>query len=336
MLLDIQNLTLGLPGAARPVLADVSLRVGSGETVGLVGESGSGKSTTAKAVLRLLPEEASVAGRVLVDGTDVLALSGAGLRRHRAGTVAMVHQDPRSALNPVRRVGDFLVERLVLTGTVDRRTARAKAVELLGAVGLSDPERRFGQRPHEMSGGMLQRVVIAGALAAEPRLLLADESTSALDVTTQAEILALLRSLREERGLGMLFITHDLHLAAAFCDRVYVMYAGRVVEQQDADRLFGRARHPYTRGLLACSPELGDSERVLRPIPGRPPSLSDAFAGCPFAARCPHADAECALWTPEPVPVPGGGTAACRRLAELPEESTELPLTTVLAKRSPA
>lgn len=336
MLLDIQNLTLGLPGAARPLLAEVSLRVGSGETVGLVGESGSGKSTTAKAVLRLLPEEASVAGRVLVDGADVLALSGAGLREHRAGTVAMVHQDPRSSLNPVRRVGDFLVERLVRAGgTVDRRTARAKAVELLGSVGLSDPERRFGQRPHEMSGGMLQRVVIAGALAAEPRLLLADESTSALDVTTQAEILALLRTLREERDLGMLFITHDLHLAAAFCDRVYVMYAGRVVEQQDADRLFTHARHPYTRGLLACSPELGDTERALKPIPGRPPSLSDAFTGCPFATRCEHAEPECATWTPEPVAVPGGGTAACRRLPDLPDlpetsqESTEQPLTTV-------
>ncbi|MFE6170570.1 ABC transporter ATP-binding protein [Streptomyces sp. NPDC056464] len=337
MLLDIQNLTLGLPGAARPLLADVSLRVGSGETVGLVGESGSGKSTTAKSVLRLLPDQASVAGRVLVDGTDVLSLSGAGLRRHRAGTVAMVHQDPRSALNPVRRVGDFLVERLVRTGGAGvRREARDKAVGLLGAVGLSDPERRFNQRPHEMSGGMLQRVVIAGALAAEPRLLLADESTSALDVTTQAEILALLRTLREQRGLGMLFITHDLQLAAAFCDRVYVMYAGRVLEQQDADRLFGHARHPYTRGLLACSPELGDLDRVLEPIPGRPPSLSDAFTGCPFAARCPHADAECALWTPEPVAVPGGGTAACRRLAELPGESTAPPLTTVPAKRSPA
>ncbi|MGW5473994.1 ABC transporter ATP-binding protein [Streptomyces chartreusis] len=333
MLLDIQNLTLGLPGAARPLLAEVNLRVGSGETVGLVGESGSGKSTTAKAVLRLLPEEASVTGRVLVDGDDVLALSGAALRAHRAGTVAMVHQDPRSALNPVHRVGDFLVERLTRTGAVDRRTARAKAVELLGAVGLSDPERRFGQRPHEMSGGMLQRVVIAGALAAGPRLLLADESTSALDVTTQAEILALLRSLREQRDLGMLFITHDLHLAAAFCDRVYVMYAGRVVEQQDAERLFTHARHPYTRGLLACSPELGDAERALRPIPGRPPSLSDAFTGCPFESRCAHAEPECAGWTPEPLPLPGGGTAACRRLTDLPDE---LSLTSAPAKRSPA
>jgi oligopeptide/dipeptide ABC transporter ATP-binding protein len=165
---------------------------------------------------------------------------------------------------------------------------------------------------------MLQRVVIAGALAAEPRLLLADEATSALDVTTQAEILALLRKLREQRELGMLFITHDLHLAAAYCDRVYVMYAGRVVEEQQAQRLFADARHPYTRGLLDCSPELGETPRAIRPIPGRPPSLADAFPGCPFTARCPHSEPACEAWTPEPLPLAGAGTAACRRIGELP------------------
>ncbi|MGW0578709.1 ABC transporter ATP-binding protein, partial [Streptomyces sp. NPDC002920] len=280
MLLDIENLTLLLPGAARPLLADVSLKVASGEVVGLVGESGSGKSTTAKAALRILPDGVTAEGRVRVDGEDVLAMTGARLREHRSRTVAMVHQDPRSALNPVRRIGDFLVERLVRTGSTDRRDARARAVELLGSVGLPDPERHVRQHPHELSGGMLQRVVIAGALAAEPRLLLADEATSALDVTTQADILALLRTLREQRELGLLFITHDLHLAAAYCDRVYVMYAGRVVEEQQAERLFGHARHPYTQGLLECSPELGDTSRVLRPIPGRPPSLADGFTGC--------------------------------------------------------
>ncbi|MEU0372908.1 ABC transporter ATP-binding protein [Streptomyces sp. NPDC006283] len=319
MLLDIENLTLQLPGAARPLLADVSLQVPTGEVVGLVGESGSGKSTTAKAALRILPEGAQAQGRVLVDGTDVLTMTDAELREHRARTVAMVHQDPRSALNPVRRTGDFLTERLARTGAGDKREARRKAVELLGAVGLSDPERRLRQRPHEMSGGMLQRVVIAGALAAEPRLLLADEATSALDVTTQAEILALVRKLHEQRETGMLFITHDLHLAAAYCDRVYVMYAGRVVEQQVAENLFTHAQHPYTRGLLDCSPALGDTTRSIHPIPGRPPSLADSFSGCPFSARCPYAEAACETWTPEPVPLPGGGTAACRRITELPD-----------------
>lgn len=321
MLLDIENLTVHLPGAARPLLAEVSLQVRTGEVVGLVGESGSGKSTTAKAALGILPDGARTEGRVLVDGADVLPMTGTRLREHRARTVAMVHQDPRSALNPVRRVGDFLVERLVRPGEgsgKERRRALGTAIGLLDAVGLPDPERRVRQRPHEMSGGMLQRVVIAGALAAEPRLLLADEATSALDVTTQAEILALLRRLREQRELGMLFITHDLHLAAAYCDRVYVMYAGRVVEEQQAQRLFAHARHPYTRGLLDCSPELGGTPRAIRPIPGRPPSLADAFPGCPFTARCPHSEPTCETWTPEPLPLADAGTAACRRIGELP------------------
>ncbi|WP_329124537.1 ABC transporter ATP-binding protein [Streptomyces sp. NBC_01353] len=321
MLLDIENLNLLLPGAARPVLADVSLKVGRGEVVGLVGESGSGKSTTAKAALNIFPDDARAEGRVRVDGADVLSMSGARLREHRARTVAMIHQDPRSALNPVRRIGDFLTERLAQAGSTDRRAARARAVELLDAVGLPDPERRIRQRPHEMSGGMLQRVVIAGALAAEPKLLLADEATSALDVTTQADILALLRTLRERNGPGLLFITHDLHLAAAYCDRVYVMYAGRVVEEQQAHRLFTGARHPYTQGLLACSPELGGASRELRPIAGRPPSLSDSFTGCPFSARCPHAEPACDAWQPMTVAAPDGGTAACRRLSDLPDVS---------------
>ncbi|MDJ1133792.1 ABC transporter ATP-binding protein [Streptomyces iconiensis] len=328
-MLDIDGLTLELPATARPLLSDVSLRVRMGEVVGLVGESGSGKSTTAKAALGMLPEGGVTTGAVRVEGTDALALRGEKLRAHRARTVAMVHQDPRAALNPVRRVGDFLTERLALAGVTDRRAARARAVELLDTVGLPDPARRVRQHPHELSGGMLQRVVIAGALAAEPRLLLADEATSALDVTTQAEILDLLRTLRAERETGMLFITHDLHLAAAYCDRVVVMYAGRVAEHQSARALFAAPRHPYTRGLLDCSPALGEEDAVIRPIPGRPPSLADSFPGCPFAARCPEAEPECETWTPVATPLepdavsgdeggPGeeGGEASCRRLPE--------------------
>ncbi|MFC9503791.1 ABC transporter ATP-binding protein [Streptomyces sp. NPDC057002] len=305
MLLTLDHLTVQLPGAARPLLDEVSLRVDPGEVVGLVGESGSGKSTTAKAALGLLPDGATASGSVRAGDADVLALGGEDLRRHRARTVAMVHQDPRAALNPVRRIGDFLRE---------RGADRARAVELLAAVGLSDPERRLKQRPHELSGGMLQRVVIAGALAVRPRLLLADEATSALDVTTQAEILALLRTLRAEQQAGMLFITHDLHLAAAYCDRVYVMYAGRVVEERTAEALFADPAHPYTRGLLSCSPTLGDTSHTLLPIPGRPPSLSDVFSGCPFAARCPDAEPECDTWRPTSAELPDGGTAACRRI----------------------
>ncbi|MGW0909316.1 ABC transporter ATP-binding protein [Streptomyces sp. NPDC002853] len=302
MLLDVEDLTLRVPGAARPLLESVSLTVRPGEVVGLVGESGSGKSTTAKAALGLLPAGATTSGSVRVNGAEVLTLKGEALRTHRARTVAMVHQDPRAALNPVRRIGDFLTE---------RGATREQAVELLGTVGLSDPAHRVRQRPHELSGGMLQRVVIAGALAAEPSLLLADEATSALDVTTQAEILALLRDLRATRDLGLLFITHDLHLAAAYCDRVYVMYAGRVVEQRSAKALFDTPAHPYTRGLLACSPTLGETAHTLRPIPGRPPSLSDTFPGCPFVARCGDAEEACETWTPEQFRLDDDGTVAC-------------------------
>lgn len=305
-LLEIADLTLRLPGAARPLLDAVSLSVGPGEVVALVGESGSGKSTTAKAALGVLPPGATASGTVRFDGTDVLDLRGAALRAHRAGPVALVHQDPRAALNPVRRIGDFLLE---------RGATRNRAAELLAAVGLSDPERRLRQRPHELSGGMLQRVVIAGALAAGPRLLLADEATSALDVTTQAEILTLLRTLGAGRDLGLLLITHDLHLAAAYCDRVYVMYAGQVVEHRTARALFADPAHPYTRGLLACSPTLGEQLRDLEPIPGRPPSLSDSFTGCPFEARCDAADHICTIRRPAPRPLPDGGAAACVHIA---------------------
>ncbi|RII20196.1 Oligopeptide transport ATP-binding protein OppD [Streptomyces sp. YIM 130001] len=304
MLLDIEDLTVRLPGAARPVLDSVRLTVAEGEVVGLVGESGSGKSTTAKAALGLLPTGAETTGAVRVEGQDVLTLTGETLRRHRATTAAMIHQDPRAALNPVRRIGDFLTE---------RGATKDQSVELLRTVGLPAPERHVRQRPHELSGGMLQRVVIAGALAARPRLLLADEATSALDVTTQAEILAQLRTTREQQGAGLLFITHDLHLAAAYCDRVYVMYAGRVVEQRTAKALFTAPTHPYTHGLLACSPTLGEAVEV-RPIPGRPPSLSDTFTGCPFATRCADAEDACTTWQPEPVHLADGGSAECRRV----------------------
>ncbi|WP_051751534.1 ABC transporter ATP-binding protein [Streptomyces griseoluteus] len=314
--LDIDGLDVRLPEdrAGRPILDGIGLRVRAGESVGLVGESGSGKSVACRSVLGLLPAGARTSGRVRVGGRDVLAMNRTELAALRARQVAMVYQDPRASVNPLRRVGDFLTEGLRASGT-PAATATARALELLDAVGIRDPRGALRRRPHEFSGGMLQRVVIAAALAAEPALIVADEPTTALDVTTQAEIVALLGRLRAERGTGLLFVTHDLELAASVCDRVYVMYAGRIVETRGTDELFDRPRHPYTAGLLACTPSIAAGAPAPRPIPGRPVSLAESPPGCAFAARCAHAVPRCS----EEKPVltrHGDGLAACHRAAE--------------------
>jgi peptide/nickel transport system ATP-binding protein len=258
MLLDIRNLTLDYLSAAGStrILEDVNLHVGDGETVGLVGESGSGKSSTARAAMRLLADNARVSGAAEVCGVDVLQAGRKELGRIRSRDVGFIQQDPISALNPVRRIGDSLTERLVQVHGTSRAEADRIGLELLHAVGLSRPEQRMRQYPHELSGGMLQRVVIAACLTTQPKLLFADEATSALDVTTQAEVLAILRDLQEQRGLGLLFITHDLHLAAAYCDRVYVMHRGRIVEELVGEDLFSSATDDYTRSLLSATPTL--------------------------------------------------------------------------------
>ncbi|MEV0535774.1 ABC transporter ATP-binding protein [Kitasatospora sp. NPDC050463] len=315
-LLDIDTLTVELAGgkAARPILDGVSLRVAAGETVGLVGESGSGKSVACRSILGLLPERATTTGRVRVSGRDVLTMDRSGLRDLRARQVAMVFQDPRASVNPLRRVGDFLTEGLRAAGTpAEQATARAE--ELLDAVGIRDPRGALRRYPHQFSGGMLQRVVIAAALAGRPSLLLADEPTTALDVTTQAEVIAILTRLQAERGTGMLFVTHDLELASAICDRVYVMYAGRIVETRSASDLFERPRHPYTAGLLASTPRIEPDAAPPRPIPGRPLSLAEAPAGCAFAARCAFAEPRCTA-APPPLEPHGDGLAACLRADE--------------------
>src|SRR5437868_5707817 len=294
-MLEISDLSVRLPNTARPATDRISLTVAENETVGLVGESGSGKSLTARAVLGLLPN-AEITGKIMVDGVDVRSMSPAELSRHRTHSAAMIYQDPRAAISPFRRIGEFLTE--ILREEMGKKAAMARALELLETVGLSEPSRRLRQFPHELSGGMLQRVVIAAALAGEPRLLLADEPTTALDVTTQAEIIRLLRELRSRMKTGMLFITHDLELAATISDRVYVMYSGRIMETASTHYVFTAARHPYTSALLAATPRLTNMGSLPPAIPGRPPDLLTAPPGCPFAPRCAYVMDVCTTSAP--------------------------------------
>ncbi|MEU9890637.1 ABC transporter ATP-binding protein [Sphaerisporangium sp. NPDC051017] len=314
--LRIESLSvdLGRGRSGRPILSDVSMYVRPGETVGFVGESGSGKSVTTRTVLAMLPAKASVSGRVLVDGVDVLSADRRRLRSIRSGQVAMIFQDPRAGINPVRRIREYLAEGLVASGG-RRADALARCSALLESVGIRDPAKVLEQFPHQLSGGMLQRIMIAGALASEPALLLADEPTTALDVTTQAEVVSILERRRADAGAAMLFVTHDLDLAAAICERIYVMYAGRIVEHQSAADLFANPRHPYTRALLASTPRLGESRRI-EAIPGRPLSLSETVAGCGFAPRCAFAGDLCTREVPALRRI-GGAEVACLRAEEV-------------------
>ena len=316
-LLEVDSLSLRMPHLARrPLLDDVSLYVERGEAVGLVGESGSGKSVTARAILGLLPDKAVTDGQVRVGGVDVLTAGRDTMRSLRTSMVSMVFQDPRAGINPLRRIGDYLTESARLCRGVREGAAKVRALQLLEAVGLPDPARHLRQHPHELSGGMLQRVMIAGALMSDPQLLLCDEPTTALDVTTQAEILAILGRLQRQQHMGMLFITHDLDLAAALCDRVYVMYAGRVVEQAGAGDLFAAPRHPYTAGLLASTPGLDRDHERLVPVRGAPLSLLEQPSGCAFAARCDFADDRCDAEPPDLV-ASGDRSVRCLRSTEI-------------------
>ena len=317
-LLDIAGLTvlLEVHGEKRAVLRDVSLTVRPGEAVGLVGESGSGKSMTARAIDRLLPRGAEVHGSIRFGGSDVNRLVGADLRRYR-NQVAMIFQDPRAHTNPVRRIGDFMTEALQANLAVSAAEARRRAIDMLTQVGIDDGARRLRQYPHQMSGGMLQRVMIAAALLTKPRLLLADEPTTALDVTTQAEVMAILDGLRREFGLAMLFITHDLDLAAAICDRTAVMYAGQIVEIRASALLHDDPLHPYTAALAAARPDIAQTAPRLRAIPGRPLSAFEAPPQeCAFAPRCPYATDACRADVPALAEL-DGGLSRCVRAHEL-------------------
>jgi oligopeptide/dipeptide ABC transporter ATP-binding protein len=314
--IDRLGLRLRAGGTDVPVLQDIDITVAAGEAVGVVGESGSGKSMTLRTVAGLRPTGATITGRVRFDGRDVLSLRRKQLRAYRMHDIAVIPQNPLAAINPLRRIGDFLTEAQVSTGTLDRSAAREKAVDALVSVGIPDAARRLEQYPHELSGGLLQRVTIAAALMTEPRLILADEPTTALDVTTQEEVIAILDERRREHGAALLLVTHDLDLAAAVTDRIVVVYAGVVVESAVSQDIHHRAMHPYTAGLLAARPT-GVTAGRLPVIPGRPASAADAGTGCVFAARCPFSIDVCHRVRPDRVLV-DGHAVACHRTVELP------------------
>ncbi len=289
-LLDVRDLFVAFGGTR--AVDGVSFSLAPGETLGLVGESGCGKSTTALALMRLL-RGARLGGTAVFGGRDLLALDEVAMRRVRGAEVAMIFQDPGTALHPLICVGDQVAEVLRAHLGVSAREARARALDLFRKVGIAAPEQRLRAYPHELSGGMCQRVMIAAAIACSPRLLLADEPTTALDVTVQAQILELLRAVSREAGMAVVLITHDLGVVAGMTDRVAVMYAGRIVESAATDTLFARPAHPYTRGLLGSVPALDSGwEEELATIPGSVQTAAEV-RGCPFAPRCPLASEVC-------------------------------------------
>ena len=292
----------------------VDVDVQAGELLGIVGESGSGKSVTFLGLMSLLPKSARIEGSAKVGGTELVGASPKLINRIRGKRVAMIFQDPLSALNPVHKIGDQIVEMIRSHQDVSNKAAWERSVELLDVVGIPQPRDRASQYPHEFSGGMRQRVMIAMAIANDPEVLIADEPTTALDVTVQAQILEVLQRIRREMHTAVVLITHDLGVVARVADRVQVMYAGRVAEKGDILPIFDHPSHPYTRGLLESLPALG-RER-LTPIPGSPPNMLQPPSGCAFRARCPHAEDVCAVGLPELTPF-GDLETACVRAAEL-------------------
>jgi len=294
----------------------VSFTLERGETLGIVGESGSGKSVACLSILGLVPQPPAriEGGAAVFDGVDLLRAAPRTVRALRGRRVAMIFQDPMSSLNPYLRISDQLIEPLLIHEKIGRAAARRRALDLLAAVGISDPAGRFDHYPHEFSGGMRQRVMIAMALIGRPDLLIADEPTTALDVTVQAQILELIRRFQRETGMAVIFITHDLAVVAGLCDRVLVMYAGRVAESASVAAIFSAPRHPYTRALQRSIPALQPKGVALNTIPGQPPDLARLPFGCAFAPRCELATALCRARDPDLVEVAPQHASACLRI----------------------
>ena len=326
-LLEVENLQthFGTPDGVVRAVEGVSFHVDAGETLGIVGESGCGKSVTAMSILRLIQEPpGKIAGVIRLEGRNLLEISEPEMRDIRGNAISMIFQEPMTSLNPVLTVGRQIGETLQLHQGLSQRDAEKRAVEMLVLVGIPEPQRRIREYPHQLSGGMRQRVMIAMALACNPRLLIADEPTTALDVTIQAQILDLMRDLKRRLGSAIMLITHDLGVVAEMCQRVVVMYAGRKVEEGPVEEIFAHPLHPYTCGLLGSVPKLGSSlveggRGKLTEIPGLVPSLRQKIVGCPFAGRCPMATELCSRVMPAIEPKAPGHLVAChyaeRRMA---------------------
>ncbi len=299
-LVEVNHLSVQFQTNDGPVYAvnDVSFKLDAGQTLGIVGESGSGKSQTVLAMMGLLALNGKASGQVLFEGRDVLSLPESALNQVRGNRMAMIFQDPMTSLNPYLTVERQMTEVLELHKGMSRKEARVRAVQLLDAVKIPEAARRIAMYPHEFSGGMRQRVMIAMALLCEPQVLVADEPTTALDVTVQAQIITLLRELQRDFGTAIVMITHDLGVVAGLCNEVIVLYGGRVMEQAQAESIFYQPSHPYTLGLLRAVPRLDHSEQRLLAIPGAPPSMARPSPGCPFAPRCTLAETRCGIERP--------------------------------------
>lgn len=323
-ILEIENLSTAFLFSGKPVAVtkDVTFSVKKGEILGIVGESGSGKSVTAKTAMRLLPSPPSsvLAGSIKLDGVDVLSLSERQMQQLRGNQMAMIFQEPMTALNPVYTCGDQIVEAIRKHQKVSKKAAQEIALEMLRLVGIPMPEQRMKAYPHELSGGMRQRVMIAMALSCKPKLLIADEPTTALDPTIQEQILELIRDLHQKTGMSVMYITHDLGVIAETCTRVVVMYAGMVQEIAGVHDLFHNTLHPYTMGLMKAMPKLGDKKHRLYDIKGIVPHITAMPEGCRFAPRCPYATEKCHAQCPEIVDAGDGHMVRCHNYKEIKED----------------
>jgi oligopeptide/dipeptide ABC transporter ATP-binding protein len=300
-------------GLPRRIVDDISFEIGKGEVLGVVGESGSGKSVTAKSILRLLPSPPGeiVGGEILYNGVDILKMDMNALMKIRGNEISMIFQEPMSSLNPVFTCGDQIMEVITLHQKLDKKAARERAIDMLKMVGIQMPEERVDCYPHELSGGMRQRIMIAMALSCTPKLLIADEPTTALDPTIQAQILELIRKVQQELGMAVMYITHDLGVVAETCDRVMVMYAGRIVEKATVADLFQNPAHPYTQGLLKAVPRLNGKKERLYTIEGMVPHFAEMPLGCSFHPRCPFAEEKCIAEKPALVGISEDHQVAC-------------------------